>query len=185
MSKPKTKTAKNPDALKPGRHGFGGGLWLTISKTGGRSWSYRFTHQGRARAMGLGGFPLVSLEQARVLAAEARKLARSGVDPIEQRNGAAGHKGRAKTFREVAEALIADLRHSMAQPEVRSAVASFAGRICLSSARRQGRSEYRQARCRGLLATDLDGQARNGAPRSCPYRADINPRDGPRFAQVR
>jgi hypothetical protein len=106
------RTAKDPSKItKPGRYGFGKGLWLTVTKTGGKSWSYRYTFAGRARSMGLGGYPLVSLEQARALAAEARKLARTGVDPIEQCNGAASQKGRATTFRAVAEALIADLRH--------------------------------------------------------------------------
>lgn len=107
------RIAKVPDTItKPGRHGFGAGLWLTMAKTGGRAWSYRFTFNGRARAMGLGGFPRVSLEQARTKAAEARFLARSGVDPIAQRGDmAAGRNGRSMSFRQVAEGLISDLRH--------------------------------------------------------------------------
>jgi integrase len=131
MAKPKTKTAKNPAAIaKPGRYGFGGGLWLTVAPTGGRGWAYRFTIGGRSRALGLGGFPLVSLEEARAKAAEARQLARSGVDPIEQRNGAADRKGRAMSFREVADALIADLRHGWRSPKSetqwRSSLAAYA-----------------------------------------------------------
>jgi hypothetical protein len=57
MSKPKSKSTKNPAAIaKTGRYGFGAGLWLTVAPTGGRSWSYRFTIAGRSRALGLGGF---------------------------------------------------------------------------------------------------------------------------------
>jgi integrase len=108
----KSKTTKNPATItKPGRYGFGGGLWLTVAPTGGRAWSFRFTIAGRSRALGLGGFPLVQLEEARAKAAEARQLARQGVDPIEARKGDAdGRKGRAMPFRAVAEELIADLR---------------------------------------------------------------------------
>jgi integrase len=119
MAKAKTKSAKNSATItKPGRYGFGGGLWLTVSKTGGRAWSFRFTINGRSRAFGLGGFPLVSLEQARAKAAEARQLARQGVDPIEARKGEAeGRTGRAMPFRTVAEELIVDLRHGWRSPK--------------------------------------------------------------------
>jgi integrase len=113
------RTAKALDKItKPGRYGFGRGLWLTISKTGGKSWSYRFTFNGRARVMGLGGFPLISLEQAKTKAAEARHAARSGVDPIAARRDiAAGRNGRSVSFRQVAEALISDLRHGWKSPK--------------------------------------------------------------------
>jgi hypothetical protein len=122
----KSKTAKNPATItKPGRYGFGAGLWLSVSPTGGRSWSYRFTISGRSRALGLGGFPLVSLEEARAKAAEARKLARQGVDPIEARSGAGGTKGRAMSFREVADALIADLRHGWRSSKSEALCASW------------------------------------------------------------
>jgi hypothetical protein len=48
------RTAKDPSKItKPGRYGFGGGLWLTVAPSGGKSWSYRFTFAGRARAMEL------------------------------------------------------------------------------------------------------------------------------------
>jgi integrase len=131
MSKPKSKSTKNPAAIaKTGRYGFGAGLWLTVAPTGGRSWSYRFTIAGRSRALGLGGFPLVSLEQARAKAAEARQLARQGVDPIEARNGAADRKGRSMTFRAVADALIGDLRHGWrsekSERQWRSSLAAYA-----------------------------------------------------------
>jgi integrase len=89
-----------------------------MAKTGGRAWSYRFTFNGRARTMGLGGFPRVSLEQARAKATEARFLARQGADPIAQRKDiAAGRNGRSMTFRAVADALINDLRHSWRSPK--------------------------------------------------------------------
>ena len=68
--------------------------------------------------MGLGGWPKVSLEQARAAAAEARHKARSGVDPIAQRREAAkGRDNRSTTFAKVAEGLICDLRHGWKSPK--------------------------------------------------------------------
>src|SRR5260370_30700143 len=45
---------------KPGRHGDGAGLYLSISKPGDtlrRRWVYLFTPGGKLRGMGLGGLP--------------------------------------------------------------------------------------------------------------------------------
>jgi hypothetical protein len=41
-------------AKEPGYYGDGGGLWLQISKLGGKSWVFRFTLHGKACEMGLG-----------------------------------------------------------------------------------------------------------------------------------
>lgn len=72
-------------ASRPGLYGDGGGLYLQVTGVGGRSWLYRYTLNGRARAMGLGGLDTVSLREARLLAAECRKLCHAGTDPIEAR----------------------------------------------------------------------------------------------------
>ncbi len=62
----------------------GGGLWV-YPKGNARSWTFRYMLNGKARFMGLGGYPEVSLAEARDLAAEARKVLKSGTDPIEHR----------------------------------------------------------------------------------------------------
>jgi len=69
-------------AGKPGLTGDGEGLYLQISKTGGISWIYRYKIAGKTRDMGLGKFPLISLATAREKAVEARKLTRTGIDPL-------------------------------------------------------------------------------------------------------
>ena len=73
----------------PGRHLDGGGLALTISKTGGKRWIWRFTspETGKVREMGLGpaGKGGVSLADARQEVEKARALVRERIDPIEQR----------------------------------------------------------------------------------------------------
>lgn len=70
----------------PGLHFVGGvpGLALQVTTNGARSWILRATIAGRRRDMGLGGFPEVSLADAREAARAARTKIRSGLDPIEE-----------------------------------------------------------------------------------------------------
>ena len=67
---------------KPGRHGDGNGLYLLVKPSGAKSWVLRTVVRGRRCDIGLGGYPLVSLGEARVAAFEHRKLARAGGDPL-------------------------------------------------------------------------------------------------------
>lgn len=70
----------------PGRYGDGGGLYLYISKTGAKSWVYRYSIFDKRRDMGLG--PLTKrnhIDKARENAEAARALVNSGVDPIVDR----------------------------------------------------------------------------------------------------
>ena len=48
-----------------GYYADGDGLYLQISATGAKSWIFRFKRDGKARDMGLGSFPAVSLAEAR------------------------------------------------------------------------------------------------------------------------
>jgi Arm DNA-binding domain len=50
----------------------GDGLMLLVAASGARTWVLRVTIGGKRRDMGLGGFPTVSLADARQLALEAR-----------------------------------------------------------------------------------------------------------------
>ena len=64
------------------------GLHLQITPTGARSWILRATVGKLRRDIGLGGFPAVTLSQAREKAREARALIESGIDPVEARKAA-------------------------------------------------------------------------------------------------
>ena len=64
-----------------GRYCDGHGLYLDVRPTGSRGWIQRLTIRGRRTELGLGGFPLVSLKEAREKAFANRKLARDGGDP--------------------------------------------------------------------------------------------------------
>ena len=70
---------------RPGRYSDGGTLLLHVAPGGSKSWVQRLTVNGRRRDIGLGGWPLVSLAQAREMAIDNRRLARSGGDPLAHR----------------------------------------------------------------------------------------------------
>ena len=66
----------------PGKYGDGNGLLLWVKPSGARSWVQRLVIHGKRRNLGLGGYPLVSLAEAREAAFKNRKLARAGGDPL-------------------------------------------------------------------------------------------------------
>lgn len=86
------------DISRPGLHGDGNTLYLCVAPGGSKSWIQRLVIDGRRHDLGLGGWPLVTLKEAREKAFENRKLARAGGDPL-----AAKRKARVPTFREAAE----------------------------------------------------------------------------------
>ena len=83
-------SATRTKALKdPGRYSDGGGLHLFISKKGAKSWVQRITIDGRRHDIGLGGFPTVSLAQARSKAADNREAVAEGRDPLAEKHAPA------------------------------------------------------------------------------------------------
>lgn len=92
-------------SARPGRHCDGLGLYLVVKPSGARSWLLRIQQRGKRRDIGLGGVDLtpratharihdldllrcrvLSLAQARDKCAILRKLARSGLDPVVERD---------------------------------------------------------------------------------------------------
>lgn len=61
------------------------GLHMQLTPKGGRSWVLRVKVGNLRRDIGLGGFPAVTLSQARDKAREARTKIEGGVDPVEER----------------------------------------------------------------------------------------------------
>lgn len=72
---------------RPGNHNVGGvaGLLLQVTESGARSWVLRAVVGQKRRDIGLGGYPDVTLEQARERARQARDLIRQGIDPVSER----------------------------------------------------------------------------------------------------
>ena len=81
----------------PGRYSDGDGLHLFIHKNGRKSWVQRITVDGRRRDIGLGGYPTVSLAQARKRATDNREAISSGRDPVAEK-----HRPAMPTFSEAA-----------------------------------------------------------------------------------
>ncbi len=72
-------------SAKSGKHCDGAGLWLHKRSDGGAQWFLRFDRFGKRCEMGLGGFPRVSLKQARESAELARSQLAAGIDPVKER----------------------------------------------------------------------------------------------------
>ena len=84
------------------RHGDGNGLMLSVKPSGAKSWVQSLVIQGRRRNFGLGAYPLVSLKEARELAAEHRKVARAGGNPLAER----ARRREVPTFRDIVPTVI-------------------------------------------------------------------------------
>lgn len=68
---------------KPGLHADGNGRYLSVSKTGAKSFAYIYNRNKKRIELGLGPVHAVSLAQAREKAQEAARLRAQGVDPKE------------------------------------------------------------------------------------------------------
>ena len=72
-------------ARERGRLRDGAGLWLNVSKAGNRSWVFRWANGGKAREIGLGSYPALTLQKAREVASECREMVANGLDPKTER----------------------------------------------------------------------------------------------------
>lgn len=98
--------------VKPGYHAVGEvpGLCLQVVESGARTWVLRVTVGSKRREMGLGGYPAVTLADARTKARELRERASDGADPVAERLAARSARRAAQaaamTFDECAKAYI-------------------------------------------------------------------------------
>ena len=97
---------------KPGHHAVGGvaGLYLYVNEASARSWVLRIMVGEKRRHMGLGGYPDVTLAQAREKARQARDEVGTGADPIAKRKNLASElraqQLRETTFKQAATAYV-------------------------------------------------------------------------------
>ena len=99
------RTITEPGRYGDGRGGYGLSLLVKATATGrvSRTWSQRLRLNGRPVNVGLGGFPLVRLDEAREAALTNARLVRSGVDPLADKR----RKVAVPSFQEAAERVIA------------------------------------------------------------------------------
>lgn len=89
-AKAKELSIRAIEAIKrPGLHSVGGcdGLMIQVTPTA-RTWVLRYRIGDRRRNMGLGGYPTVSLAEARRLGLIAREKLRNGIDPLAEKHAA-------------------------------------------------------------------------------------------------
>ena len=110
--KPRNLTAKHVEHAAPGKHSDGGGLSLIVKQSGARSWVVRLTVDGKQRDAGIGGWPQVSLAEARQIAARMRAEVKAGDDPIADRS-----RADMPTFEEAAKAVYELLLPSWRNPK--------------------------------------------------------------------
>ena len=96
-----------------GRYADGNGLYLHVDPSGARRWVQKLVIRGKVRVLGLGGYALVPLAEAREQALANRRLARSGGDPLAARRR---HRGM-PTFEEAAAEVLKQKRRAWRNPK--------------------------------------------------------------------
>jgi integrase len=92
---------------KPGRYSDGGGLYLVVGKTGGKSWAFLYMRDGKRRELGLGALADVPVAEARAKAAALRAVLDKGGDPQAERDRQRVEAAPPCTFKSAAEQYIA------------------------------------------------------------------------------
>ena len=79
ISEMKIRTAKPKEAEY--KIFDGGGLYLTVTPTGGKLWHFKYRFDGKEKKLAFGPYPEISLQDARQHREEARRLLVNDVDP--------------------------------------------------------------------------------------------------------
>jgi integrase len=78
------------------------GLYLELSRAGGKLWRWKYHFEGKEKRLALGSWPEVSLKAAREARDRARLTLRDGVDPGAKNRRKAGAQAEGRTFENVA-----------------------------------------------------------------------------------
>lgn len=97
----------------------GGGLFLLVKPTGGKLWRWKCRLQGKENLFAIGGFPQVSLAEARAAREKARALVKQGIHPAHERQQVKRRnlealeerkRARESSFAKVAKAYLAEIK---------------------------------------------------------------------------
>lgn len=96
----KIKSAK-PLADKDYKLADSGGLYLLLTKAGGKLWKLKYRYDGKEKKLSLGDYPTISLLEARAKRDEAKKSLANDKDPSEEKKIGKANKqaNKANTFK--------------------------------------------------------------------------------------
>ena len=78
--------AKLCESIKDaGKYSDGGGLYLYVSKAGGKAWRYDYSYAGKRFTLTIGKYPQISLKEARERHIQAKLSLANGVNPSEEK----------------------------------------------------------------------------------------------------
>ncbi len=87
---------------EPGKYRAENSLYLNIHKGGTKSWVYRYQNNGKRKEIGLGPTRVISLTEARELAADMTKMRNKGVDPKAHKAKLKADSNNTRTFEQCA-----------------------------------------------------------------------------------
>ena len=108
-------------AEKPRKLSDSGGLYLLVSKAGGKSWRLDYRFAEKRRTVAFGQYPTVSLAEARLKRDEAKRLLAGNIDPslAKQRAQLEAKAEAGNTFGVIADDFLAKLRRDgRAEPTI-------------------------------------------------------------------
>ncbi len=105
---PRLSAAKVGTISEPGQSSDGNGLTLRVEPSGSKRWYQRVTIHGKRRNIGLGGYPSVTLADAREMAVANLLAIKQGKDTLAEKRQASEENKRASapTFAEAAKQVI-------------------------------------------------------------------------------
>ena len=146
----------------------GGGLYLQIAPGGSKSWLVRFTFQGKRCTIGKGGYPAVSLSNARIRAARIKVQVAEGIDPLAvKREEKTANE--IPTFAEAAERTIEAHRHNWRGPKTEAGWRQSLSRHVLPKIGDTRLDEIGQADVLKTPCAYMDGQTGDCQKDAPPY----------------
>ena len=148
---------------RPGMYADGNGLNLKVVSSGAKRWVQRVTIGGKRHNLGLGGYPAVSLAEARELAAENQRAIRQGRDPLAEKHQAEEDLRRppVPAFTQAAEQVIEMRRPTWSNTKHASQVGEYPPHLCPPGDRTQASRRNNDCRRAGCTDPHLDRQAGN------------------------
>lgn len=104
----------------------GGGLYLEVLPTGGKSWRLKYPYEGKEERITIGRYPEVALKDARAERERIRELVAAGINPREQRKRFEAEKAEAER---VKERTFANIVYEWLEKQGHSLTAAYLARI--------------------------------------------------------